>query len=203
MATAARPRRRLDPKRRRAEVLEAASTLFEAVPFDQLTIEDLADGCGVSVGLLYHYFGTKRDLYVACLERSLEQFIAAIRDPGPEHPLDERLQVSLDSYLDWVVEHPQSYVAVLRGGVGVDAQVHSRVEKAREAFAALVFEGLGIRKPDAGQELAVWGWMGFVEAVCSRWLTETERVSRAELRDLLAASTLDVFGRIMGGAAGR
>ena len=41
--------------------------MFSERAYDEVSIDDLARAAGVSKGLLYHYFPTKRDLYVAAL----------------------------------------------------------------------------------------------------------------------------------------
>jgi AcrR family transcriptional regulator len=189
-------RTRLDPDRRREELIDAASELFDNQPYDALSTDEIARECGVSEGLIYHYFGGKRGLYIACLERSLEEFLSAIEDPGPPLPLDQRLRHSIDSYLDFVEQHPRSYAAVLRGGIGMDDEVHQLIEGAREGFCALIAGGLGIEEPSPSFVVAIWGWMGFVENSCARWVALRE-ISREELRDLLVHMALATFGRVL------
>jgi AcrR family transcriptional regulator len=191
-----RTRTRLAPDTRREQVLEAATRMFERHPYDRLTTVVLAGGCGVSEGLLFHYFGSKRGLYVACLKRRIADFLTSIDDPGPEVPLAERLRHALDSYLDFVETYPRSYAAVLRGGIGMDRQVHELTEQARQRCCELIVRGLGIEEPDPRFRVAVWGWMGFVEAACTRWLAKRE-VPREELRELLLEIALASFGRLV------
>jgi AcrR family transcriptional regulator len=196
----ARRRTRLDPDRRREELIDAASELFESRPYDRLSTEEIARWCGVSEGLIYHYFGGKRGLYTASLERTLADFLGAIEDPGPPLPLDQRLRHSIDSYLDFVEQYPRSYAAVLRGGIGMDDEVHALIEGAREGFCAMIARGLGIEKPSPSFVVAIWGWMGFVENSCARWVALRE-IPRVELRDLLVHMALATFGRVLAPAA--
>lgn len=190
------PRRRLSPELRREEVLAAAAEQFDRHAYDQLTAEKLAEGCGVSVGLLYHYFGNKRDLYVACLERAIAELVAAVEDPGSGLSPDERLPHIMDTYLDWVAEHPRRYLAVLRGGIGMDDEVHARVQVARERFVRFIAEGLGVQEPGPALVLAIWGFMGFVEATCARWLQDPQ-VGREDARGLLLETGLATFARAL------
>lgn len=188
----------MTPEIRREEVLLAARELFEKHPYDQLTTAQLAEGCGISEGLIFHYFGSKRGLYIACLERGLQDFLGAIEDPGPPMPLDQRLRHSIDSYLDFVEQYPRGYAAVLRGGIGMDDEVHELIEGAREGFCAQITAGLGIDDPSPALVVAIWGWMGFVENSCARWVTLRE-IPRDELRDLLADMALNTFTRALAG----
>ena len=64
--TKRRPGRRirLDNDARRAQLLELGQKAFAERTYDEVSIDDIARAAGISKGLLYHYFPTKRDLYV-------------------------------------------------------------------------------------------------------------------------------------------
>lgn len=61
---------------RRQQILDAAMTVFGRTGYHTATMDDLAAELPFSKGLLYYYFGTKRDIFIALLdnwaERSLE-----------------------------------------------------------------------------------------------------------------------------------
>src|SRR3954449_6596950 len=60
---------RLDPGQRREQILDAANALFAGRPYDEVSIEDIANAAGVSRGLVHHYFGGRKDVYIGLLER--------------------------------------------------------------------------------------------------------------------------------------
>lgn len=64
-----RPRRRLAPAARRAEILEAATTLVAARGFNGVTLGEIAEACGLTNPGLLHYFPSKNDLLIAVLDR--------------------------------------------------------------------------------------------------------------------------------------
>lgn len=55
-----RTRRRLSTEERREQLLSVGARLFSESPYDEVWIEQVAEIAGVSRGLLYHYFPTKR-----------------------------------------------------------------------------------------------------------------------------------------------
>src|SRR3954466_13874870 len=74
----ARPRRvRLDNDERRAQLLALARSAFSDRAYDDVSIDDLAREAKISKGLLYHYFPTKRDLYVAGLRQIADDLVTA------------------------------------------------------------------------------------------------------------------------------
>ena len=153
------PRARLDVDERRKQLVALGLDLFGARPFDEVcSIDELAAAAGISKGLLYHYFPTKKDFYVATVRESARQlYERTTRTPG--EPL-ERLRAGLDAYLDYVVAHQQPYTALLRSGVGVDAEVARVVDETRAALTARLLEGTPVDAKDPLVRLAVRGWMG-------------------------------------------
>ena len=65
--TAALPRRRLTVDDRRRELLVACLALIGSRPWDEVSMADVASAAGASKPLLYHYFPTKSDLYLAAV----------------------------------------------------------------------------------------------------------------------------------------
>ena len=95
-----RSRTRMAPTERSALILDAATRLFRARGFDAVSIEDVAAEAGVTRGLVHHYFGSKRELYLAVVE-------AEVRLPdglpivpvGLDGELSDVLAVCVDGWL--------------------------------------------------------------------------------------------------------
>ena len=69
-AGSGRPRaRRLAPDERRAQILRAADEIFRSHPYDEVSLDSIADAAGITRGLISHHFGTKRELYVEVVRR--------------------------------------------------------------------------------------------------------------------------------------
>ena len=94
-----RPRRRLDPAERRAEVIRAAARHFAAQGFAG-TMRDLARACGVAAGLCYRYFPSKDALIEAVFADMRSRWSAeqASVPSGPE-PIATRLLDFYAAYL--------------------------------------------------------------------------------------------------------
>lgn len=179
----ARGPRRSDPDERRAQLVELGLRLFGERSYDELSIDDIARAAGISKGLLYHYFPSKRDFYVETV-RSAAQLLLDRTDPtgGPE---PEALLTALDAYLTFVEEHAGAFVALMRSGVGQDAEVTAVLESTRARYVARITERLGITDPAPRLRIALRGWLGMVEAASLEWLGPRD-LPRDELRDLLA-----------------
>jgi AcrR family transcriptional regulator len=186
---AARPRRRirLDNDQRRAQLLELAKRAFSDRAYDDVSIDDLARIAGISKGLLYHYFPTKRDLYVAGLREIADELVDAVtRVPDDLAPI-EGVRTSVDAYLDHIMRHSRAFVSLMRGGIGSDPEVAAVIESVRTRLFERFLSGspfAGLLAGDARFETAVRGWIGFVEAASIDWCANP-RLSRLELRELM------------------
>jgi AcrR family transcriptional regulator len=65
-------------RQREGSLLNAARKVFAANGFEKSTISDIARAAGLSDGLLYHYFGSKRDLLLAVLGEFYERIITEL-----------------------------------------------------------------------------------------------------------------------------
>ncbi|MFL5829210.1 MAG: TetR/AcrR family transcriptional regulator, partial [Solirubrobacteraceae bacterium] len=81
--TAASPTRRwqrLEHDERRQQILVCAKSLFSERSYASVSTTEIAREAGIARGLLNHYFGTKRDLY-------LEVVRSMVRVPANPVPL--------------------------------------------------------------------------------------------------------------------
>jgi len=193
----ARPRRRirLDNDQRRAQLLELAKRAFSDRAYDDVSIDDLARVASISKGLLYHYFPTKRDLYVAGLREIADELVDAItRVPEDLAPID-RVRTSVGAYLDHITRHSRAFVALMRGGIGSDPEVAAVIESVRTRLFDKFLAGspfASLLAGDARFETAVRGWIGFVEAASIDWCANP-RLSSQELRELLAQVLFEIM----------
>jgi AcrR family transcriptional regulator len=194
-AVRVRRRIRLDNDERRAQLLALAKRAFSDRAYDDVSIDDLARVAGISKGLLYHYFPTKRDLYVAGLREIADELVEAItRVPDNLAPLD-RVRTSVGAYLDHITRHSQAFVALMRGGIGSDPEVAAVIESVRTRLFDKFLVGspfASLWAGDARFETAVRGWIGFVEAASIDWCANP-RLSALELRELLAQVLFEIM----------
>ena len=199
-AVARRPKRRvrLENDERRAQLLQLARRAFSDRAYDDVSIDDIARAAKISKGLLYHYFPTKRDLYVAGLREIADQLIARVSSIPEELPPIERARAGLDAYLDHVSEHSRAFVSLMRGGIGSDPEVVHVVESVRERLFECLLEGSTLEpmlRDDARVRMAARGWIGFVESASIDWCARP-KLPRDELRDLLAEVLVAILATV-------
>jgi AcrR family transcriptional regulator len=178
------PRARLDVDERRRQLVELGSRLFSARTYDEVSIDELARAAGISKGLLYHYFPTKRDFYVATVRDAAKDLLDRTFLPSDMDPI-ARLQGGLDAFLEYVSDHGPAYMSLLRSGIGADLEVARIVDETREAFCTRLIEGLPVETPGPLLRVALRGWVGFVEAATIDWLASHRAAKPEMLRNIL------------------
>ncbi|OUD04118.1 TetR/AcrR family transcriptional regulator [Streptomyces swartbergensis] len=193
-----RTRRRLSTEERREQLLGVGARLFSESPYDDVWIEQVAEIAGVSRGLLYHYFPTKRDFFAAVVARESERMLR-MTAPVPGVPVREQLAGGLDTFLEYVQTHAHGYRAFHRADAAGDQAVRRVYQRALGAQERQILTALA-EDPEFGPacegrpevRLAVRGWLAFTTAVCLEWLRGTE-LSRDQVRELCARALLGVL----------
>ena len=177
---------RLQVDERRRQLLELGAKLFATHSYAELSMAKLAGEAGISKALLYHYFPSKQDFFVATLQQGAEE-IARRTQPDPDLPPFEALAGSLDAFLGWIEENETAYRKLMES-VGSVPEVRALVDGIRDATSARILEGIGAGDaPPAKLRAAVRAWLWFMDGAVLDWL-EHRDLSRAELRDFMLGS---------------
>ena len=183
------PRTRLDPEARRAQLVELGLEMLSTRPLDKVAIDDIAAEAGISRGLLFHYFPSKRDFHVAVAQAAAQELVDHTI-PDPSLVPMERLRAGVEAFVDHVTDNRDSYVAFIRGSSGGDPQLLEVYEDTRRAFTDRVLDGLGLTAPYPDRlRLAVRGWVAFTEEVTVDWLSRGS-LDRDEVVDLIDEALL-------------
>ena len=122
---------RLAPGQRREQILDAANALFAERGYDEVSVEDIASSAGVTRGLVHHYFGGRKQVYIALLER-----LGAVREEQLPPPVGRsaraRLADSVSRWLDWTEQNRTIWLATLGRGEDIaDPDIRAVVARAR------------------------------------------------------------------------
>jgi len=188
MPDAARPRaRRLAPDERRAQILRAADEIFRAHPYDEVSLDSIAEAAGITRGLINHHFGTKRELYVEVVRRLMRI---------PELPVPayvqgatsrSRLDESVGGWLDAIERNRDLYLAAIAITGPADAEIGTIVDDARETAAQRLAEVIGLGPADAlspEQMGLLRAWEALAEGAVRQWL-EYGRLTREQVHVLM------------------
>lgn len=162
-------RTRLEPDARRRQIVEAARSLYAERSYDDVSLAELARAAGVTRGLLHHYFGSKREIFLAVMRDSL--LMPASELPDLLHlPLEERVRVTMDWILDAAQTYGQAWVAAAGAAeLSGESDLQRIVDEADDRAARLVLDAVGLPdSPDLRARLRASA--AYVKALCREWL---------------------------------
>lgn len=133
-------------------------------------MDDVAEAAGVSHGLIFQYFGSKKGLYIACVEPLIESVRARV-EPDRALPPVEQLRAGLRSYADLISEHPAGYRSLMTRGIGF-SEVREALERARGWRVERLAEGLGLDPDRPAVRVGLRAWTSYVDAAMLTWLEE-------------------------------
>jgi AcrR family transcriptional regulator len=190
-----RPRTYLKSDARKLKLLELGLRLFATRSYEDVAIEDVAREAGMSKGLLYHYFGSKRAFYTEVIRFAVEALLERlVIDPTISGP--DNVRRGLLAWFEFVAQQGDAYLAIMHGGLGADGAVGPILEDARRVLVQRILDGLEIEAtgpasatqaevlPPPALRIAVRSWIGMVETAALDWLTH---------RDLEPAPVIDIL----------
>jgi AcrR family transcriptional regulator len=193
--TTATPRwRRLEPDERREQILACAIKLFGERPYSAVSTTELAREAGVARGLINHYFGTKRDLYLQVVRQMVTLPESAVRRL-PKGSLDERVASAVTWFLDMVSLHPKTWLAAIGAGVGDDPEVERILAEADDTTADRILEAVDLAHVlDHREELRamIRTYCALVKSAAREWLIR-QSIPREDVQILLTNTLLSIL----------
>jgi AcrR family transcriptional regulator len=171
---------------RRRQLLELGAKLFATHSFGELSMARIAREAGISKALLYHYFPSKQDYFVATLQQGAQE-IARRTAPDPDLPPLEALAASLDAFFAWIEENETAYRKLMES-VGSVPEVAALIDQIRDNTSQRILDGLGAGGATPPKvRTAVRAWLWFMDGAILDWL-EHRDLARTELRDFVLGS---------------
>jgi len=178
-------RTRLSREARQDQLLELGAELFADRSYEDVHIEELSEVAGVSRGLLYHYFPTKRAFFAAMVRRESTRMME-LTAPDDSLPILDRLRQGIETYLDYCEGHKMGVKAIFHGAASADPEIQAIIEDDMQRQQDRITAGVEpAGKPTELLQIAVRSWLHFMRNACHQWLDSTE-TSRDEVRDLCA-----------------
>jgi AcrR family transcriptional regulator len=181
---------RLGPEARREQILATAQGLFEERGYDGVSMSDVATAAQVTRGLVHHYFGSKRELYVEVV-RSLLGDVPVLIGPDEASSLEDMVKRNANAVLDYYSANRQLLLEIAPSpDRGRDPEIAALAESAREAAVdRVVSNHFGDSPAPPEVRLVIRSFLGLVEEASREWLLR-RRATRAQLEALLTEAML-------------
>jgi AcrR family transcriptional regulator len=178
--------KRLPRAVREQQMLDAAVQMFSVNGYHETSMDSIAAAAQISKPMLYLYYGSKEELFGACLNRELTRFIEAVRaDIDPEQNPKDLLRNTIASFLHYIDANRASWIVMYTQATSSQAFAHT-VREGRERItdlvAGLLRAGTRHPDPDTNFDMMAAALVGAGEAVATRLSTgDTDVDEAAEL----------------------
>jgi AcrR family transcriptional regulator len=202
-ATSPGPRwQRLEHDERRRQILACARRLFSERNYASVSTSEIAAEAGVARGLLHHYFGTKRELYLEVVRSMMRtpsnpvpRRLNGAQDQIKKRDIEPVIAESVDRWLTMLERNRGTWLAAIGGrGLGHDPEVEAILDDAREHAADRLIESLQTYDPSQAPpalRASVRAYGGFAEAASLEWL-QRGRLTREQTHALLVQGFLSI-----------
>ncbi|HVW88170.1 MAG TPA: TetR/AcrR family transcriptional regulator [Gaiellaceae bacterium] len=153
--------KRLTKEERRRAVLDTACRVFSRSSYRGATTAEIAREAGISEPILYRHFGSKRELYLACLDEAWSTFRTLAEQAMATAP-ESCLGAIADAYMVkgkklrvidlWIQALNESEDKVIAQAV------RKQIREVRDFFADVIRDGQrrGVIHPDRDPEAEAW-----------------------------------------------
>ena len=179
-------KKRLPRAVREQQMLDAAVQVFSRNGYHESSMDVIAAEAEISKPMLYLYYGSKEELFGACLSRELSRFIDAVRaDIDLKQSPKDLLRNAVRSFLSYIDANRASWIVLYTQATSSQAFAHT-VREGRDRIVDLVARLLrsGTRnpEPDTDFDMMAIALVGAGEAVATRVSTgDTDVEEAAEL----------------------
>jgi len=184
-----------DSKRRK--IITTARQMFTTMPYDKVATAEIAKQAGVAYGLIAHHFEHKRGLYLAVIGEMADE-IAELHDTATpsDAPPTEQLRDVLRHHVAYIDAHADTFLALMRGGVGADLEHQTTIETLRSVGIRRIQGALGITDPvPPVLRTALRGWVGYLDEIMIDRIVHGD-VAAESLVDLAYAALIVTLRRV-------
>ena len=139
-----------DYDKRREAIIAAAAALYAKRGFQGASVADLAEACGSSKSLVYHYFPSKEDILYEVMAAHLGELVDAADDAMRAGDARERLRALALSFMRLYEGAQHSHKVLLNELDNLPAERRAEVVRKQRRIIAVVETLIREIRPDAG-----------------------------------------------------
>lgn len=153
----------------RQRLLAAAVDLFSTRSYEHVAAGDIAKAAGVAHGLLFHYFGSKRGIYLQAIREAVDQLDEAFSFE-PALPPAQQLRRALTSNLRYLSSRRGLALRLVLGGRGADPEAWEVFEGGRWRAIGATWTMLGLDPENHALRLTGRAAVAAIDEATVYWL---------------------------------
>ncbi|WP_062993216.1 TetR/AcrR family transcriptional regulator [Nocardia anaemiae] len=157
----------------RQRLIDAAVELFAERSYGEVAVADICRAAGAAHGLLFHYFGNKRGIYLEAIRDATDRLLR-IHAQRPEISPVDRIRGAFTGQFRYLAAHRGLALRLVLGGRGADPEAWEMLETGRwqtiEAWIAL----LGLDPQNRALRMMIRSIVGAIDEAAVYWLQNDE-----------------------------
>ncbi|WP_238174400.1 TetR/AcrR family transcriptional regulator [Kribbella kalugense] len=192
---------RLSAEDRKKQLVKIGLMMLRTTPIHELSIDSIAAQAGISRGLLFHYFPSKRDYYVAVISAAGRRLLRVTKPDASLKP-EEQLQEMLTQFVAFIERRRTAYISFVRGAAGGDDFAVEVYDETRAGLTKRILTYLGTPdladEPTSADYLRIHAWLSYTEDLAIEWsgLLEADRPYAADHLVTHAIEALHVLRKL-------
>jgi AcrR family transcriptional regulator len=158
-------RRRLSADERRRQLVAIGLAKIVETPIQDLSLDDIAAEAGISRGLLFHYFPTKTDFYLACIAAAGRRILRTTA-PDEDAPREAQVEMTTRLMIEQIERRRAFYLALVHGHGVADPRVSEVMDSVRDGSTERVVAALDV--PEDRRDV-VRAWWAYTEDRALTW----------------------------------
>jgi AcrR family transcriptional regulator len=191
--TVGQVRTRMAADDRRRQLLGIGLSKLVEKPIQDLSLDEVAAEAGISRGLLFHYFPTKRDFHHACIEAAGRRILRNTR-ADEALPAGEQVAEMVRLFVEQIDRRRDFYLSLLHGTGSADVSLVEVYDAIWTEATDRVVAALGL---PARQARVVHAWWAYVEDHALTWSADPPARRTTSEAELVAHCT-DALAALLG-----
>ena len=181
---------RLPKDQRRAQLLDAATTVFTTKGYHAAAMDDIADTAGVSKPVLYQHFPSKLDLYLALLDISCDRLVEVVEEAlASTDDNADRVVATVASFYEFVSSASGQFRFVFESDLTGDGAVQQRLWRVNNEIADAIAQVIAddTELPPEQSKLLAISLVGTAQVSARYWVSGgAQRIGLAEATQLVS-----------------
>ncbi len=126
------------PNERQLQIINGALTVFGKYEYKKATMEEIAKSAGISKGLLFHYFNSKKELFIDVYNYGVEIMSKELYEAKLEEETDffVLMKKSIEKKAEIMKQHPAMVDFLLKAYYEIHEDVANEINKINKSIAS-------------------------------------------------------------------
>jgi AcrR family transcriptional regulator len=173
----------------RRRLIAAAVENFSDRHYAAVAVSDIAETAGVAHGLLFHYFQSKRGIYLAAMHEAARALGSSHR-VQPDLPPGQQVRRMFQAHLSYLAAHRGLALRLVLGGRGADPEAWQLFEEDRWQSIDWMCELIGLDAQNSALRLMLRATAGAVDEATVYWLEHGQPFDTESIAESLIELTI-------------